>query len=119
MVQAGPISPPEVKDHARLINTLKAVFKHVTSLSAPTPSYGRAWGFALCSERAIELKPQPELVDELLSAKTTGGYRFIDGITLLGIMQTPLYIRQAIAAETTVYTLNEPPKFFGTGAMNG
>jgi spermidine synthase len=30
-------------------------------------------------------------------------------------MQTPLYIRQAIASETTVYTLNEPPKFFGTG----
>ena len=118
MVQAGPISPPEVKDHARLINTLKAVFERVTSLSAPTPSYGRAWGFALCSDKAIA-QPEPELVDELLSAKTTGGYRFIDGITLLGIMQTPLYIRQAIAAETTVYTLKEPPKFFGTGAMNG
>ncbi|MEL6787939.1 MAG: spermidine synthase, partial [Cyanobacteria bacterium J06607_15] len=41
--------------------------------------------------------------------------RFIDGISLLGILQTPLYIRQAIAVETTVYTLDEPPKFFGTG----
>ena len=39
-------------------------------------------------------------------------------MTLLGIMQTPLYVRQAIAAETTVYTLDEPPKFFGTGAMS-
>ena len=117
MVQAGPISPPEVKDHARLVNTLKAVFSNVTSLSAPTPSYGRAWGFALCSDEAIDLQPQPEAVDRLLQAKTTGGYRFIDGMTLLGIMQTPLYVRQAIAAETTVYTLDEPPKFFGTGAM--
>lgn len=118
MVQAGPISPPEVKDHARLVNTLKAVFSNVTSLSAPTPSYGRAWGFAMCSESAIALQPQPESVDQLLQAKTTGGYRFIDGISLLGIMQTPLYIRQAIAAETTVYTLNEPPKFFGTGVVS-
>jgi spermidine synthase len=117
MVQAGPISPPEVKDHARLVNTLKAVFSNVTSLSAPTPSYGRAWGFAMCSESAIALQPQPESVDQLLQAKTTGGYRFIDGISLLGIMQTPLYIRQAIATENTVYTLQEPPKFFGTGVV--
>ena len=117
MVQAGPISPPEVQDHARLVNTLKAVFSNVTSLSAPTPSYGRPWGFALCSDEPIELQPQPEAVDRLLKEQTTGGYRFIDGITLLGIMQTPLYVRQAIAAETTIYTLDEPPKFFGTGAM--
>ena len=117
MVQAGPISPPEVKDHARLVNTLKAVFNNVASLSAPTPSYGRAWGFALCSDESIALHPQPESVDRLLADKTTGGYRFIDGTTLLGILQTPLYIRQAIASETTVYTLDEPPKFFGTGAM--
>jgi spermidine synthase len=118
MVQAGPISPPEIQDHARLVNTLKAVFKHTVSLSAPTPSYGRSWGFALCSDESIALQPDPESVDRLLTAKTTGGYRFIDGRTLLGIMQTPLYIRQAIAEETTVYTLNEPPKFFGTGVVS-
>jgi spermidine synthase len=117
MVQAGPISPPEVSDHARLVNTLKSVFNQVTSLSAPTPSYGRSWGFALCSDQEIDLRPNPELVDKLLIDKTAGGYRFIDGITLLGILQTPLYIRQAIATETTVYTLEEPPKFFGTGAI--
>ena len=115
MVQAGPISPAEVKDHARLVNTLGAVFANVTSLSAPTPSYGRAWGFALCSDDEIDTMPRPEAIDELLKTKTTGGYRFIDGITLLGILQTPLYIRQAIASETTVYTLEAPPKFFGTG----
>ena len=117
MVQAGPISPPEVPDHARLVNTLKAVFSNVTSLSAPTPSYGRSWGFALCSDEPIKLQPQPEAVDRLLKEQTTGGYRFIDGMTLLGIMQTPLYVRQAIATETKIYTLEEPPKFFGTGTI--
>lgn len=118
MVQAGPISPPETVDHARLINTLKAVFKQVNSLSAPTPSYGRAWGFALCSDTTFNSKPEPETVNQLLATKTTGGLRFLDGITLLGIMQTPLYVRQAIAVETTVYTLAAPPKFFGTGVAS-
>ena len=117
MVQAGPISPPEVQYHARLVNTLQTVFSQVTSLSAPTPSYGRAWGFALCSDREIDTRPKPESVDSLLASQTTKGYRFIDGITLLGIMQTPLYIRNCIAAETTVYTLDAPPKFFGVGAI--
>ncbi len=117
MVQAGSISPPEVQDHARLVNTLKAVFGQVISLSAPTPSYGRSWGFALCSDEEIDLRPQPESIDKLLSDKTSGGCRFIDGTTFLGILQTPLYIRQAIVTETIVYTLSEPPKFFGTGAM--
>lgn len=118
MVQAGPISPPEVKAHACLINTLSVVFEHVTSLSAPTPSYGRSWSFALCSDSAINTQPKPESIDEILSEQTTGGYRFIDGTTLLGILQTPLYIRQAIATETKIYTLNEPPKFFGKGAKS-
>jgi spermidine synthase len=118
MVQAGPISSPEITDHARLVNTLKAVFTNVTSLSAPTTSYGRSWGFALCSDRAINTQPNSNLVDKLLAEKTTGGFRFIDGITLLGTMQTPLYIRQAISTETTVYTLEKPPKFFGTGVVN-
>lgn len=117
MVQAGPISPPEIQDHARLVNTLQSVFENVTSLSAPTPSYGRAWGFALCANHPINTRPEPDSVDQLLSTKTSGGYRFIDGVTLLGIMQTPLYIRHAIAAETTIYTLEKPPKFFGVGAM--
>lgn len=115
MVQAGPISPPETRAHARLISTLKTVFTNVTSLFAPTPSYGRAWGFALCSQETIDTQPNPDKTNKLLAAKTTGGFRFLDGISLLGAMQTPLYVRSAIAAEKTVYTLKQPPKFFGTG----
>jgi spermidine synthase len=53
----------------------------------------------------------------LLSEKTIGGFRLLDGMSLLGILQTPAYIRRAIAAETQVYTLKEPPKFFGKGAL--
>jgi spermidine synthase len=38
-------------------------------------------------------------------------------MTVLGMFQTPAYIRKAIAAETQVYTLKEPPKFFGKGTL--
>ena len=46
-------------------------------------------------------------------AKTTGNFRMFDGVTLLGLMQSPKYVRAAIAAETKVYTLADPPKISG------
>jgi spermidine synthase len=39
-----------------------------------------------------------------------------DGITMLGMLQVPKHLRDAIATETEIYTLAEPPKFFGKGA---
>ncbi len=36
-----------------------------------------------------------------------------DGRTYLGILQPPKHLREAVAAETAVYTLDAPPKFFG------
>jgi spermidine synthase len=35
----------------------------------------------------------------------------LDGVTLLGMLQVPLHLREAIATETKIYTLEEPPKF--------
>lgn len=119
VVQAGPVSPPELPHHARLINTLKAVFSNVHSISSNTPAYGWPWGFALCCNEAIQTQPDPAAVDQLLAEKTTGGLRFLDGSTLLGILQTPLYIRRGIEEENQVYTLKEPPKFFGKGVATG
>ena len=34
----------------------------------------------------------------------------MDGISLLGMLQIPLNVRQAIATETQIYTLKNPPK---------
>lgn len=115
VVQSGPVSVPQIRYHARLIKTLKTVFANVRSLSSITAAYGSPWGFALCSQQKIDTRPDPEIIDRLITEKTTGGLRFIDGSTLLGILQTPLYVRKAIEAETTVYTIQQPPKFFGTG----
>ena len=40
-----------------------------------------------------------------------------DGLTLLGMLQIPKHLREAITSETKVYTLEEPPKFFGKGQL--
>lgn len=118
VIQAGPVSPAEMKMHARLANTMKAVFPNVKSYSSFTPTYASPWGFVLASEQAIAEQPQPEAIDKLLAEKTTGGFRMFDGITLLGILQIPLHLRQAIATETEIFTLAEPPKFFGKGSLS-
>ena len=115
VIQAGPVSAPEIKYHARLINTLKAVFNRVAPMNAITSAYGAAWGFALCSDAEINTLPDIAEVDRLLADKTTGELQFIDGSSCLGVMQVPVFIKKAIASATTVYTIEAPPKFFGTG----
>ncbi|YAI82771.1 MAG: spermidine synthase [cyanobacterium endosymbiont of Rhopalodia sterrenbergii] len=100
MVQAGSIAPAELDTHIRLINTLRRVFPWVNSISNCIPTNGHFWGFALCSEHSINTRPDPAIVDKLLAEKTTGGLRFIDGKTLLGIFQTPTYVRHAIETQT-------------------
>lgn len=115
VLQAGPISPIEITAHARTVNTVKAVWPHVTTMIAPTPTYGSPWGFALARSRAFDLSPDPAAIDRLLLKRTTGGLRFVDGRSLLALFHPPVYVRRAIERETRVYTLGEPPKFFGTG----
>ncbi len=117
VVQAGPVAIGEIKLHARLVNTLKTVFPNVLSYNSPVPTYAVPWGFALASDRPINTRPDPEAIDRLLAEKTKGGLKLIDGITYLGLMQTPKYVRNAIVEHTEVYTLKEPPKFFGKGVI--
>jgi spermidine synthase len=103
IVQAGSIAPAELDIHVFLINTLRTVFPWVNSISNCISTNGSFWGFALCSEHPVNTKPDPTIVDRLLAEKTTGGLRFIDGKTLLGIFQTPTYVRHAIETQTQIY----------------
>ncbi|RMF73900.1 MAG: methyltransferase domain-containing protein [Acidobacteria bacterium] len=115
VVQAGPVSPPELALHARLVSTLRAVFAHTASYCAHVPSYAAPWGFALAADRPLDLPGDPAALDALLAERTTGGLRYLDGRTLVALDNPPLYVREAVARETRVYTLDEPPRFFGTG----
>lgn len=111
LLQAGPVSPPVMKMHVRLVSTLKAVFAHAHSYNILVPVLGHPWGFILASDAPINTRPDPAEVDALLADKTSGEFKMFDGITMLGLMQSPKHIRDAIAAETQVYTLAEPPAF--------
>lgn len=115
VLQAGPVSPAELPRHARLVRTVKSVFEHVHTLTSHVPSYGAPWGFALASSIPIDTKPDVEQVDRILENKTRGGYRMLDGTALLGMYQIPVHMRRAIQNETTIFTLKEPPRFFGKG----
>lgn len=111
VVQAGAVSPVLVSLHARLVNTLKAVFPHVHSYCSHAASYGTPWGYAIAADQPFTTQPEPAVTDQLLQTQTTGGFRLIDGTALLGLLQPPLYLRQAIAAETEVYSLAAPPQY--------
>lgn len=117
MLQAGPVSPVEMGLHARLVRTMKEVFDNVQSITTYVPSYAAPWGLALGTSLPIDTRPDPDEIDRQLSEQTTGGLRMLDGTTLLGLYQLPMHLRRAIAEETRVFTLKEPPKFFGKGAI--
>jgi spermidine synthase len=118
VVQSGSVSPPNIELYARLARTLSKTFPYTLPYSSSTPSYGEPWGFILGSANPLDRRPDPDKIDQLLKGNTTGGFRLIDGETFLGIAQVPLYIRQAIARETRIYTLAEPPKSYGKGILN-
>jgi len=115
VVQAGPVGPVEMQMHVRLVRTVATVFDHVHSYSSHVPSYASPWGFVMGCARPIDMRPNPDTIDAILAKRTTGGLRMFDGQTMLGLYQQPLHLRRAIEAETKIYTLEEPPMFFGDG----
>ncbi|MFH1418442.1 MAG: spermidine synthase [Planctomycetota bacterium] len=115
VVQAGPVAPAEMGMHARLARTMSTVFAHTQSYVTYVPTYASPWGFILGCGSPIDVRPDPAEIDRRLARETTGELRMLDGSTLLGMLQLPKHLRRAIAEETRVYTLAEPPKFFGKG----
>jgi len=111
VIQAGPVAPPKLTLHARLANTVGAVFPHFWSYTSYVPTFASPWGFVLGSAETIPTRPNPDAVDRLLAEQTSGGLRMLDGTALLGLLQTPAYLRRAIAQQTEVYTMQAPPKF--------
>jgi spermidine synthase len=111
--QAGSLSPPLLGLLARTMKTIQSVFKSASVIQASVPSYGSPWGLAVASDLPLNLRPDPAVIDSLLAKATTGTLRMFDGQTMLGLLQSPKYVRDRIAAETTIYSLDNPPKFFG------
>ena len=58
----------------------------------------------------LELQSLVRQRDAMLAQKTSGGLRMLDGASLNALMHPPKYLRDAVAAETQVYSLAAPPK---------
>jgi spermidine synthase len=117
VVQAGPVAPAEMHLHCRLASTLRSVFPHTASLTSYVPTYAAPWSYLLASPEPINTHPDPDEIDRQLAKSTTGGLRMLDGTALLGLYQLPKHLRTGIAEETRIYTLAQPPKFFGKGTL--
>ena len=119
VVQAGPVSPPELIRHARLSCTLRSVFNTTSSVVSDVPTYPGPWSFIIAGDEGIE-PPSPHRTDELLAANLRSDIpplRMFDGEALLGLIHLPKHLRRAIETETEVYTMDKPPVFFGSGAV--
>ena len=119
IVQSGSIIPADLHVHARLFKTIQSVFRYCRSCMGHAPSYGIQLSYILASSQAFSFFPIPRETNQLLSDKTHGGFRYMDGDALIGMMQTPKHIRDAIAQADDIYTLASPPKPFGKGNVQG
>lgn len=108
--QAGSLSPPLLTPFARTMNTIASVFPQTAVLQANVPTYGSPWGFVVARREPIDTSPDPRATDDLLARQTTGGLRMFDGRAFLAMLNPPRYVRDRVAAETRIYSLDQPPQ---------
>lgn len=116
-LQAGSAAPGDHYVHLRVVNTTKAAFPHAGHYMSHTPTYGVPLGFALGGNAAFDPLRDPAEVDRLLAEKTLGGFQYIDGQALIGLLHPPRYLTKGVEDETVVYTLAAPPKAYGKGIL--
>ena len=112
VAQSGPAGPINVSEVFTAIHhTMSRVFDRTEGYRNYMPTFGTMWGYV-----ASGLKDSPALnslsaeeVDRRLAERVdTAGLRYYDGITHLGMMSMPKYVRKAIAEETRVITDANP-----------
>lgn len=121
VMQAGCTAPSEMRLHVRLASTMRAVFGHAHCFGSYVPSWSSPMGFILGKnastpqekeDAAKGLQLTPDKLDALLAANVAGELRCFDGEAAAGMLQLPKYLRDALAAETTVYTAAAPPGYY-------
>jgi spermidine synthase len=109
VTQAGPVSVLNVDEVHTIINhTLKSVFSNVASYTVAMQSFGEPWGFVVASDAVNPKALPPADIDRRLTERSVKGLRNYDGEWHQGIFGLPRYIRDAIAKETRVVTVDNP-----------
>lgn len=116
-IQGGPVNIAELEDHARLHNTVGSVFPHVRTICSFVSDYISLWGFIVGSNSPISDATDADQIDGLLERSIDGDLRFLDAITLQGMICVPKHIRKGIKQHTKVFTRKDPQIVFGTGSV--
>ena len=111
-LQAGSAAPHEITVFARVAHTVQSVFDTVLPYVSYVPSFCAPWGclLAFTGARNTGWVMDPQTVDRHLADHTTGGLRMLDGEALRGLLSPSKHVRRAIENETTIYTLDNPPR---------
>jgi spermidine synthase len=108
-MQAAVTGPPEMEVHIRLVRTAASVFACTHHYISQVPTWASPMGFIIGRQIPIDPDPEPTAVDALLRTKTKGPFKMFDGRSMRSFMHPPKYIRDAIAAESRIYTMSDPP----------
>ena len=109
VMQAGLTGPPEMGIHVRIVRTAASVFPSIHHYISQVPTWGSPMGFVMGRQTPIDPDPQPAVVDSVLVTRTKGRLKMFDGRTMRSFMNPPKYLRDALAAESRIYTLTDPP----------
>ena len=93
-------------------NTLNQVFPIVAPYVASIQSFGEPWGFGIASKNLNPYELTPEQINFRLQERNLTELRFYDGETHVGLFSLPLFLRQALAAESRVNSLDSPMVIF-------
>ena len=112
-LQAGPMGPAEIDLHGKVVRSIQAVFPEVVSYPCMAAVYGRPLAFAVASRTPITPRLDPARTAPLLDAHVRGPLRYLDAEVARGLMATPRYVIDAIAAGDDVYRDAAPPMTAG------
>lgn len=109
VTQAGPASIVNCREvHTAIHKTLKTVFPFVASSWVHMQSFGEPWGFVLASSRQEQRLLTPVEVDRRIGERHLTGLRTYDGEAHQGMFSLPRYLREAIAGEERIITVDKP-----------
>lgn len=112
---AGVLSATQV--YTAINNTLESVFPVVIPYLQHLPSFADCWGWNMAfSDMRQEVMSTAEEIDARIADRLGERIlKFLDGKTLVGIMSINMQTRAAIAAESHIYTVQNPKFIHGDG----
>jgi spermidine synthase len=91
-----------------IIKTLKTIFPIVTPIVFYDPLCSDLWSAVIASRKYDPRSFSREQVDQILAQRKVRGLRFYDGITHLGIISTPKYLREMMEKKGRILTDTKP-----------